>query len=235
LPYGCNDGAFGAAYGVSASYESGPIYLTASYEMHKGVNRTSDADGTIVTVAGHDYAFDSTVGIADEYGWRAGGSFKAPTRTTIGGLYDDLRRSVPYHYFDERSRTAFWVLVSQELTSADVVHLGYAHADKSPGSLGEHNIETTPGADNSTNMFTGMLRHVVDNQVSFYVVYALQANHRTAHYDLGAGGRSITTDCHDASQIAAVNGSDGTFTPGGPFCYTGGTLQAASVGMTFKF
>jgi predicted porin len=235
LPYGCNDGSFGAAYGVSASYDAGPLYLTASYELHQDVNRTSDADGSMVTVGGQEFVFDSTVGIADEYGWRVGGAYKAPTLTTIGGLYEDLRRSVPYHYFDERSRKAFWLVVSQELKDVGVIHLGYAHANKSPGSLGAHNIETTPGADNSTNMVTGMFRHVVDSTVSFYVVYAVQANHIAAHYDLGAGGRSLTTDCHDGSQIAAVNGADGTFSPGGPFCYAGGTVQAASVGMTYRF
>jgi predicted porin len=235
LPYGCNDGSFGTAFGVSASYEANRVYLTASYELHQDVNRTSDADGTAVTAGGHTYVFDSTVGIADEWGWRVGGQFKALDRTTIGGLYEDLRRDVPYHYFDERSRKAFWLLLSQGLTDADMLHLGYAHANKSPGSLGEHNIETTSHADNATDMFTGMLRHVVDAQVSFYVVYAVQANHGAAHYDLGAGGRAITTDCHDGSQLAAVNGADGTFSAGGPFCYAGGTVQAASAGMTYRF
>src|SRR5579859_4190167 len=28
LPYGCNDGSFGTAVGVSAAFETGPIYLT---------------------------------------------------------------------------------------------------------------------------------------------------------------------------------------------------------------
>lgn len=235
LPYGCNDGSFGTALGVSASYETSRIYVTASYELHRDVNRTSDADGSMVTAAGHTYVFDSTVGIANEWGWRVGGQVKPIDGTTVGGLYEDLRRDVPYHYFDERSRKAFWLLLSQGLTGSDVVHLGYAHAYKSPGSLGEHNIETRPGADNATNMFTGMVRHVVDPQVSFYAVYAVQGNHSAAHYDLGAGGRAITTDCHDGSQIAAVNGADGTFSPGGPFCYTGGTLQAVSAGMTYRF
>jgi predicted porin len=235
LPYGCNDGAFGTAVGVSATYEAGPVYLTASYELHQNVNRASDADGSTVTVGGNVFMFDSTVAIADESAWRAGAQYKAPTRTTIGGLYEDVRRSMPYHFFDERSRKALWLQLSQDLTTFDVLHVGYAHAFKSPGSLGEHNIETTPGADNSSNMFTGMYRRVIDGQTSVYLVYAVQANHPAAHYDLGAGGRSITTDCHDGSQIAAVNGSDGTFTEGGPFCYTGGTLQAVSVGMTYKF
>lgn len=235
LPYGCNDGSFGAAYGVSVTYDDGPLYIAASYELHKDVNRTSDADGSMFTTGGQTFTFDSTVGIADEWGWRVAGTYKAPSRTTVGALYEDLRRSVPYHYFDERSRKAVWLLVSQDIAPSEAVHIGYAHAFKSPGSLGEHNIETAPGADNATDMVTAMFRHAVDKQVSFYVVYAVQANHQAAHYDLGAGGRAITTDCHDASQIAAVNGADGTFAAGGPFCYTGGTVQAASVGMTFKF
>jgi predicted porin len=235
LPYGCNDGAFGTAVGVSATYEAGPLYVAASYELHQDVNRSSDADGSVVTVGGQSFAFDSKVAVADESAWRVAAQFKAPTGTTVGGLYEDVSRAVPYHYFDERSRKALWLQLSQELTTSDVVHVGYAHALKSPGSLGEHNIETTPDADNSSNMFTGMYRRVIDGQTSLYIVYAVQANHAAAHYDLGAGGRAITTDCHDGSQIAAVNGSDGTFSAGGPFCYTGGTLQAVSVGMTYKF
>jgi len=77
-------------------------------------------------------------------------------------------------------------------------------------------------------------RHAVDTQISFYAVHALQANHDAAHYDLGAGGRSITTDGHDGSQITAING-DATPAPGGPFNHTGGTVQVVSIGMTYKF
>jgi hypothetical protein len=35
--------------------------------------------------------------------------------------------------------------------------------------------------------------------------------------------------------IGAVNASDGTYSPGGPFCYAGGRLQALSVGMKYSF
>ena len=235
LPYGCNDGSYGSAYGMSLAFEHGPLYASAAYELHKAVNRTSDADGSVVTVGGKDYVFDGTVGIADESAWRVGVQYKMPTKTTFSALYEDIKRKLPYHYFDERSRKAYWLAVSQDLTTHDIVHFGIGHADKSPGSLGEHNIQTVRDADNASNMYSLMYRHIMDSQTSWYVVYATQVNHAAAHYDLGAGGRANTTDCHDGSQIGAVNPVDGTYAGGGPFCYTGGKLQAVSVGMNYKF
>jgi hypothetical protein len=46
-------------------------------------------------------------------------------------------------------------------------------------------------------------------------------NHNGAHYDLGASGHGITTDCHDGA-------------PSG-VCFAGSTLQAFSLGMTYNF
>ncbi len=234
LPYGCNDGSYGTAYSVGGAFEGGGLYLSAAYEMHKKVNRSSDADGTVVTVNGTNYTFDNTVGLGDEYGYRVGAQYKLPTGTTVGGLYEDIKRKLPYHYFDERSRKAYWLMASQSITPHDVLHFGYGHAGKSPGSLGEHNIETTPNADNASNMYTGMYRHSIDSQTSWYFVYATQVNHAAGHYDLGAGGRANTTDCHDGSQIASAN-PDPNSPGGGPFCYTGGKLQAVSLGMSYHF
>lgn len=235
LPYGCNDGSFGTAYGMSLAFDNGPLYAALSYEMHKDVNRTSDEDGTVVNVGGKNYVFDDTVGIADEYGWRLGVQYKLPTDTILSFVYEDLKRKLPYHYFDERSRKAYWLALSQDIDKFNSFHFGYGHADKSPGSLGEHNIQTVPDADNASNMYTAMFRHNLDAQTYWYVVYATQVNHSAAHYDLGAGGRANTTDCHDGSQIGAVNPVDGSYSAGGPFCYTGGKLQAISMGMAYKF
>jgi hypothetical protein len=62
--------------------------------------------------------------------------------------------------------------------------------------------------------------------------YAETHNARFTHYDLGAGGRSVTTDCHDGS-----NPDTSGFDPNGgsPHCYTGGKVQGASVGMKYRF
>jgi predicted porin len=235
LPYGCNDGSFGNAYSMSGAFEAGGLYLSAAYEMHKDVNRTSDADGTVVTVNGQNFVFDNTVGIADEYAWKVGAEYRLPTHTTIGALYEDMRRKLPYHYFDERTRKGYWFVLTQAIDEHDLFHFGWGHADPTPGSPGQHNIQSAPNQDNASNMFTGMYRHLLDKQTSWYVVYATQRNHPAAHFDLGAGGRANTTDCHDASQIGAVNASDGSYSPGGPFCYTGGKLQALSLGMKYSF
>ena len=42
----CDDGGFDAAYSVDLKYESGPLYVTAAWELHKGVNRNSDGIGS---------------------------------------------------------------------------------------------------------------------------------------------------------------------------------------------
>ena len=234
LPYGCNDGSYGDAMSFSAAYDAGPLYLSAAYEVHKKVNRTSDADGTVVTINRTDYTFDNSIGIADESAWRVSAEYKLPTQTTVGALYEDIRRKLPYHYFDERSRKAYWLLISQELSPNNVIHFGWGHANKSPSSLGEHNIDTRPDADNASNMYSLMYRHSLDKQTNWYLAYATQINHAAGHYDLGAGGRANTTDCHDGSQISSAN-PDPSSPGGGPFCYTGGKLQAISAGMSYKF
>jgi predicted porin len=44
LPPTCNDGAYGTAYSANVAYQGGGLYMTAAWELHKGVNRTSDLD-----------------------------------------------------------------------------------------------------------------------------------------------------------------------------------------------
>ena len=72
----------------------------------------------------------------------------------------------------------------------------------------------------------------MDRQLSWYANFAETLNHVAAHYDLGAGGRGVTTDCHDASNPDASG-----FDPNGgaPHCYAGGKLRGISVGMKYQF
>jgi predicted porin len=42
----CDDGGFQEAYGFDVKYDTGPLYLTAAYEIHKKVNRSSDGVGS---------------------------------------------------------------------------------------------------------------------------------------------------------------------------------------------
>jgi predicted porin len=233
-PAACNDGSYSNAYSTSLSFTQGPLYVTGAYEMHRKVNRTSD-----LTV------FDPN-DVADERAWKVGAQYRLPTRTTLMAIWEDMRRNVPGYLKvqDERSRTGFWLALSQDITAADSFHVGWAHANKTPGDPGQHNPAagaTTasvdgstvfPGADNSANMFTTAWKHKADRNTTFYANYATTRNHRFAHYDLGAGGRSVTTDCHDGSNPDASG-----FDPhgGAPKCWTGGRLQAFSIGMQYTF
>jgi predicted porin len=222
-PVACNDGSFGTAYSLSAAYTVRGFYATAAYEMHRKVNRTSD----LPTYDPND--------VADESAWKIGGQYRfAPTGTTINALYERLRRNVPDYlaYQNERSRNGTWLALSQAVGAADSVHFGWAHAGASPGDPGVHNSAGGTNPDNSANMFTVAWKHKVDDNFSWYVDYATTRNHRDSHYDLGAGGRSVTTDCHDASNPDASG-----FDPNGngPHCWAGGKLQGASVGAKYSF
>lgn len=222
-PAACNDGAFGTAYSASAAYRMNGLYLTAAYELHRKVNRTSDLPD-----------FDPN-DVADESAWKVGGQYRVKASgTTISAIYERLRRKVPDYlqYQNERSRNGTWLALSQQLGAQDSVHFGWAHAGKSPGDPGTHNTDGGADPDNAANMFTVAWKHQVDRNFQWYVDYATTRNHRDAHYDLGAGGRSVTTDCHDAANPDASG-----FDPNGngPHCWAGGRLQGASVGMKYTF
>jgi len=84
-------------------------------------------------------------------------------------------------------------------------------------------------------MFTVAWVHSVDKSLTYYVDYATTRNHPDAHYDLGAGGHGVTTDCHDSTPMAAFDATTGGVTNGGPHCFAGGKLQGISVGMGYRF
>ena len=86
--------------------------------------------------------------------------------------------------------------------------------------------------DNSANLLTAAIRHRFDRNFSVYAAWATMINHQYGHYDLGAGGRSVTTDCHDASNPDTTG-----FDPNGnaPHCWAGGHLIGLSVGMNYRF
>jgi hypothetical protein len=69
---------------------------------------------------------------------------------------------------------------------------------------------------------------LISPNLTWYVDVAATFNGPSAHYDLGAGGRAVTTDCHDAF------GADGGFAST-PHCYTGTTLVGASTGVQWRF
>jgi predicted porin len=205
----CNDGAFGDAYSVAGAYARGGLYGILAYELHRKVNRSGDDP--------------VNVGVGDEAAMKAGVQYMLPTRTVINVVLERLRRKNPNPNFNERQRNGSWLAVTQRITSEDDINAGWAHAAKTPGQPGggaPGQVLANPGpVDNASNMFTLGYKHHFDKQTNWYVVYARQANHAGGHFDLGASGHGITTDCKDA----------------GGTCFTGETLQAISAGWMYSF
>jgi len=227
LPPTCNDGSFGDLWSTSVAYAAGPLYLTAAYENHKNVNRTSD----LANLDPRD--------VGDESAFKLGGQYAFATKTQVSLLWEKTKRKLPQdlEFQDERTRNdATWLAVTQGLGEKDNVSFGWAHAGKARGFLGVHNTpddQTT--FDNSANMYTAMWRHIVDRYLSLYVDYAATINRADAHYDLGAGGHGVTTDCHDSTPLAAFDPTTGMVSNTGPHCFSGGHLQGVSAGLDYRF
>ena len=221
-PAACNDGSFGTAYSASLNYRKDKLLVTTAYELHKNVNRTSDLG-----------AFDPN-DVANESAAKIGIQYAFPTGTTVSGIYESMRRNVPQYlmYQNERQRTGTWLAVTQSIGAKDSVSFGWAHANQAPGDPGQHNTLGGANSPNAADMYALAWKHQVDKQFSLYADYALTLNGAASHYDLGAGGRGVTTDCHDASNPDTTgfdpNGS-------GPHCWAGGRLQGVSVGMKYTF
>jgi predicted porin len=240
LPPTCNDGSFGNLYSVSLSYLNGPLYLVTAYEMHKNVNRTSDTIGFPTTPPADTTGDPNDIG--DESAYKIGGQYTFATQTTVSLLWERTKRKIPDYlqYQNERTRNnATWLAITQVLTDKDSVSFGWAHAGATPGDPGQHNTPGGANPPNSANMYALNWRHNLDRSTQFYVDWALTKNQSAAHYDLGAGGHAVTTDCHDSTPEAAfdptANGGAGGVTNAGPHCFAGGRIQAISVGFKYTF
>ena len=82
--------------------------------------------------------------------------------------------------------------------------------------------------DNSSNLFTAAYKHRIVDGLTAYAVWAADFNGPYGHFDLGAGGRGVTTDCHDASDAVGDENSD-------PHCWAGGHLKGVSLGLNKRF
>ncbi|MGH6684008.1 MAG: porin, partial [Pseudolabrys sp.] len=217
----CSDGAFSNAVSSSLTYKNGPLYLLAAYEFHQDVNRSSDLAGAYgVAFSGpittqNCSAFPTPTAIrlcnedtANEDAMKLGIMYTFPTKTSVGVIGERLHRyaASELDFQNERSRYGTWLVVSQELNPQDSLHFGWAHAFRSVGNPGQHNDTTLTTADGATygnnqnqaDMLTLAYKHKYTENLTWYTNVAATYNGPDAHYDLGAGGRAVTTDCHDA-------------------------------------
>src|SRR5438477_552628 len=204
----CNDDSFGDAYSAAGVYEAGPLYGILAYELHRKANRSGD-DAV-------------NVGVGDEAAMKVGVQYMVTPNTILNVIFERMICKNPNSDFNERQRNGSWLALTQKITGQDDINVGWAHAGKTPGQPGggDSGVTTNPGSvDNASNMYTVGYKHHFDRQSNWYAVYARQANKAGGHFDLGASGHGITTDCKDAAGA----------------CFTGETLQAVSVGWMYSF
>jgi predicted porin len=254
----CDDGGFGDAYSADLKFETGGFYATAAYERHRNVNRNSDGIGSNNPTYGYlvsanspliDYAtFKSLVAefpgyasvasppyltdIADEWAFKVGAQYRFAFGLAASAIWEDLHRDVPQvlEFQNERQRNGIWLALSQDLGFRDNVSFGWAHAGRTPGDPGGQHNYNPNSTDDTADMYTIAWKHKLDKQLYWYVDSALTINHGNAHYDLGAGGRGLTTDCHDGTNTIITDGSSA-----GPTTWGGCREMGFSTGLNYKF
>jgi predicted porin len=267
----CDDGGYDDAYSVDFKFEKGGLYLTAAYELHKRVNRSSDGIGSnnpyyaylvglgnpangatnasplldwadyntyaaeyaAAAVAGSP-SYSTQYDVADEWAAKVGGQYSFEFGLTVSYLWEEMHRNVPQvmEFQNERQRTGDWVAIQQEFFGGrDIVAVGWAHAGATPGDPGgQHNFNPNGIGDNQANMYTMQYWHKFDRQLTAYFDIAETINDGNAHYDIGAGGHGIKTDCHDATHAAFVD-----YSSFGPTTWGGCHPLGISTGINYKF
>jgi predicted porin len=172
--------------------------------------------------------------VADEWAMKFGGQYSFDFGLTISYLYEDMHRNVPQvlEFQNERQRTGDWVAVEQDFRGgADRIAVGWAHAGATVGDPGgQHNFNPNGIGDNQANMYTIAWWHKLDKQLTVYFDAADTANDGNAHYDIGAGGHGIKTDCHDATHNQFTD-----YSSAGPTTWGGCHELGVSTGVNFKF
>jgi predicted porin len=254
----CDDGGFGDAISTDLRVETGGFYGTVAYELHKGVNRNSDGIGSNNPIYGYlvtsnspliDFnTFNSLVAefpgyaavatppyltdIANEWAFKVGAQYAFDFGLTASAIWEDLHRNVPQdlEFQNERQRNGTWIALSQDFSPRDNISIGWAHAGRTPGDPGGQHNYNPFSTDDTADMYTIAWKHKLDKQLYWYVDSALTANHGNAHYDIGAGGRGLTTDCHDGTNTIIIDGSST-----GPTTWGGCRIMGFSTGLDYRF
>jgi len=256
----CDDGGFDDAFSVDVKLERGPFYATAAWEIHKRVNRNSDGIGSNHPVYGYlqsinspalDFAtYDFVVAefpgvaatngytppyltdIGDETAFKAGVQYTFPFGLAVSGIYEYMKREIPavLQFQNERQRNGIWVALSQDFFAKDNVSVGWGHAGATPGDPGGQHNYNPSSRSNTADMYTIAWKHRFDKHIYWYLDAADTINKGNAHYDLGAGGRGLTTDCHDGTNTPVID-----YSSAGNTTWGGCREIGFSTGVNYKF
>jgi predicted porin len=179
-------------------------------------------------------AYSTAYDVANEWAMKFGGQYSFDFGLSISYLWEEMHRDVPQvmEFQNERQRTGDWVAIQQQLNGgADVFAVGWAHAGASVGDPGgQHNFNPNGIGDNQANMYTAQWWHKLDKQLTMYFDVAETMNDGNAHYDIGAGGHGIKTDCHDATHEQFID-----YSSAGPTTWGGCHEIGISTGVNYKF
>src|SRR6185437_633496 len=172
--------------------------------------------------------------IADEWAMKFGGQYTFEFGLTISYMYESLHRKLPavMEFQNERQRIAHWFALEQDFNGgADRVAVGWAHAGATVGDPGgQHNFDPTAVGRNQGNMYTIAYWHKLDKQLTVYFDAAETLNDGNAHFDIGAGGHGIKTDCHDATHPLLID-----YSSAGPTTWGGCHEIGVSTGVNYRF
>lgn len=258
LPLNCDDGAFQDAISADVRVEVAGLYVTGAVEWHDRVNRNSDGIGSNnpyypYYAATHPNGviggptLDPTVNnpqglppqalggyvnsVGPEYAMKVAAQYVFDFGFSIGAIFEALRRSIPAElgFQNERTRNGTWITASQKFGQG-TFSVGWAHATRTPGDPGGQHNYSPYGTDDTANMFTAAIRWQLDKSLTWYADFADTVNNGNAHFDLGAGGRGITTDCHDGTSTAVID-----YSGAGPTTWGGCNEIGVSTGLNYKF
>jgi predicted porin len=270
LPLACADGAFNNAWSFDVKFETGPIYVTAAYEIHQGVNRSSDGIGANSPYYNSLWTFDAngnciptsatganlidcadyntfaaeypqaapagTPGyyndVGNETAFKVGAQYTFDFGLALSGIYEEMHRNLQSNmeFQNERQRMGFWFAATQDFSAKNNVSIGWAHAGASVGDPGGQHNYNPNSTENYANMYTAAWKYRFDKNLYWYFNVADTVNHGNAHYDIGAGGRGITIDCHDGTTQAFND-----YSSAGPTTWGGCRPLGVSTGLHYTF
>jgi predicted porin len=223
---GSNHPFYGTLYSIDPV--SGKCATTTDLIDCSGYNAFQGEYPQAAAAGSPGYARD----VANESAAKIGVQYTFDFGLVVSGIYEDFRRYLPQvlQFQNERQRHGTWFAASQDFSPKDNVSIGWAHAAATPGDPGgQHNYDPTH-QDNFANMYTIAWKHRFDKQLYWYLDAADTVNGHNAHYDLGAGGRGVTTDCHDGTTFQFVD-----YSSAGPTTWGGCHIIGVSTGLNYKF